>query len=472
MTYPIQRLFLHFYDPHYMADDGSQAAEKERAEAEVATRLALLCADEVLVPAASYVENQACRRVIDSYSDIFADGAIRLVGGENSFRAYALSKQFQYDEGTARYKAYTDAANLSASAPGFMTRRRNTTADLHDAWGLGAGDAARMVSDLPPAEVKELSRRWSEVSDELGRRAFIPEYVVPMLGVAESSPVIEVVASRVRSFINKNYFGSFLREYQSGVVTDLVFLDAFAPDPDVITLPFKQLHRALASAKLLSRVMSADPAELRTLHEDADVARELLRVLADASSATMPTRFTLPISNISPDLSLLLKVRSGTEAAHIYAKRFQTVFEALFAHSTDTGSPEAEVNDGRKRIDILFPNMARSGAFGWAGTHYGARFVIVECKNYSGDPANPEYDQLGMRFGHGRGRFGILACRKIKNMELAISRCRDAHRDGHGLMVPLTDDDLEQLVDAGIDPGMAPLGDTLLGKRMLVVASG
>lgn len=473
MTFPVRRLFLHFYDPHYMGRTHNAAiVAKERAEAETATRLALLCAEQVYVPAASYIENDACRAVINSYADIFDDGAIQLVGGEDTFEMYALSKLFQYDQGTTAYSAYETAASLADEAPGFVSRHRNTTSDLREAWSSGIGVAERMTADLSLTDAKGFVRRWGEVSDDLGNRAFIPDYVVPLLGIPEDSRALSLVRSRVRTFINKGYFGSFLREYDAGVITDLVYMDAFTPEPDVVRVPYKELRNALIRAGLMEGVLAAPAGELRRLHEDQGVAREVLRVIEAARAATLPNRLTLPIGNLAPDLARLLKVKRGRATAHTYAKRFKTVFEALCPYSLDEGKSEAPINEGRKRIDILFPNMAESGAFRWAASRYAARFVIVECKNYTEDLANPEYDQLGMRFNRERGMFGIIACRRVKDMETALKRCRDAHRDGHGLMVPLTDDDLKHMVGVGVDPGWAPLGDSLLGKRMLAVASG
>ena len=73
---------------------------------------------------------------------------------------------------------------------------------------------------------------------------------------------------------------------------------------------------------------------------------------------------------------------------------------------------------------------------------------MVECKNYTGDPQNPELDQLMGRFSkHTRGVFGILACRQIKDISLFLDRCKDTLKDGRGLIIPLTDDDVIKILD-------------------------
>jgi hypothetical protein len=37
---------------------------------------------------------------------------------------------------------------------------------------------------------------------------------------------------------------------------------------------------------------------------------------------------------------------------------------------------------------------------------------------------------------------GIITCREISKKELFFERCRDSFKNGHGLIVPLTDADL------------------------------
>ena len=68
--------------------------------------------------------------------------------------------------------------------------------------------------------------------------------------------------------------------------------------------------------------------------------------------------------------------------------------------------------------------------------------ILLECKNYSDDPENPEFDQLTSRFGHQRGFFGILLCRTLDDRSRTIAACRDAANDGRGYMLVLEDSDL------------------------------
>jgi len=91
-------------------------------------------------------------------------------------------------------------------------------------------------------------------------------------------------------------------------------------------------------------------------------------------------------------------------------------------------------------------NIAGEGFFKWVGDNYSAPYILVECKNYTNEIANPELDQLIGRFSVHRGDVGLLVCRQFENKDLFIERCRDTMRDGRGHIIPLDDEDLKELV--------------------------
>jgi hypothetical protein len=153
-----------------------------------------------------------------------------------------------------------------------------------------------------------------------------------------------------------------------------------------------------------------------------------------------------------PDLDALLAdlvaVKPGRAGATDYHRAAEALFTPLLYPALTGPQREVKINAGRKRIDITFDNTAPTGFFYWLGQHYDAAHIIVECKNYEGDPANPELDQLAGRFSPNRGRAGILVCRTIKDKVLFTARCRDSANDGHGFIMALDDDDLRALVEA------------------------
>lgn len=153
-----------------------------------------------------------------------------------------------------------------------------------------------------------------------------------------------------------------------------------------------------------------------------------------------------------PDFNALLEavqeVPSGKNHATDYHRAVEALLSALFYPSLAHPNVEQEIHEGRKRIDIGYMNIAQRGFFQWVADHYSAPHIYVECKNFKGDPANPELDQLAGRFSPSRGKVGLLVCRTIVRKDLFIKRCRDTALDDRGFIIPLDDADLAKLVKA------------------------
>ena len=144
----------------------------------------------------------------------------------------------------------------------------------------------------------------------------------------------------------------------------------------------------------------------------------------------------------------LKEIPVGKGNATEYHRVMVGIMELLFYPSLCSPTVEREIHDGRKRIDITFDNCAENGFFFRLHTTHGipSSFVMVECKNYSRDIANPELDQISGRFSPNRGQAGIVVCRSIDDMELFICRCRDTYKDLRGLIIPIVDNDIIQLL--------------------------
>lgn len=134
----------------------------------------------------------------------------------------------------------------------------------------------------------------------------------------------------------------------------------------------------------------------------------------------------------------------GSESASAYHQLMIGILEFLVYPNLSSPKKELEIHEGRKRIDIAFNNSAETGFFFRLPNqaHITCPFVFVECKNYSREVTNPELDQMGGRFSYQRGRFGIIACRSIDNMELFVKRCTDTYTDDRGLIIPIVDEDI------------------------------
>jgi hypothetical protein len=147
-------------------------------------------------------------------------------------------------------------------------------------------------------------------------------------------------------------------------------------------------------------------------------------------------------------IELLESIPAGGENATLYHRTVLGILELLFYPNLTAPQIERDIHDGRKRIDITFDNGAQDGFF-W-NLHTISKvtcpFVFVECKNYSRDVANPEVDQIAGRFSPNRGRFGLVLCRSVENMSLLLARCADVYKDERGVVIPMEDADLIEML--------------------------
>lgn len=162
--------------------------------------------------------------------------------------------------------------------------------------------------------------------------------------------------------------------------------------------------------------------------------------LADATGGAEPDWNAL--------LAGVIDLAPGTPTADTYHRNVDALLTALFWPALTMPRREYRIHEGRKRIDIMYANVAQTGFFGWLGQHHPASNVFVECKNYAQDIGNPELDQLSGRFSPSRGTFGLILCRGFDDKARFIARCRDTAQDNRGFIVVLDDDDLRQLVEA------------------------
>lgn len=155
-------------------------------------------------------------------------------------------------------------------------------------------------------------------------------------------------------------------------------------------------------------------------------------------------------------LNAVTKLPVGRVTASDYENAIEALLSAMFFPSLSFPKKQAEIHEGRKRIDITYVNSAQAGFFSWLATHYASAHIFVECKNYGKEIGNPEIDQLSGRFGPTRGKVGILVCRSVENDTLLTKRCADTAKDHRGYIIHLTDDDLVTLINEYITSNGSP----------------
>jgi hypothetical protein len=150
-------------------------------------------------------------------------------------------------------------------------------------------------------------------------------------------------------------------------------------------------------------------------------------------------------------LDAVTAVPTGAEHAKEYEDKVEELLTALFSPSLADPDPQSQLYGGRQIVDIVYTNVDTEGFFGWIVSHAKLRAprIIVELKNYGGDPKNPEFDQIKGRMNNTIGQLGFLVYRQTTDWKGVLDRAQIAHK-GEKFVLPLDDSFLAKLVDARI----------------------
>jgi len=244
------------------------------------------------------------------------------------------------------------------------------------------------------------------------------------------------------------------------------FSKAYTPDTyyNRFVLDFLQNEYIRIQSALVQQKKNGTPyVTKKSLSKEHPLSKEFLRnftrehpeILDDFKEQLevepLTNREISPISIKQVIQSLITRLQaipSGTNDASAYHNIIIGILEIIFYPSLINPIKEKEIHQGRKRIDITFDNAAKKGIFKRLPDNQNipCNYIFIECKNYSRDVTNPELDQMGGRFSVGRNQVGFIVCRSIDNMNLFLDRCQDTFKDGRGLIIPLVDKDLIDLL--------------------------
>jgi hypothetical protein len=145
----------------------------------------------------------------------------------------------------------------------------------------------------------------------------------------------------------------------------------------------------------------------------------------------------------------LISIPEGNESFKEYENAIKGITELLFYPDLNNPQVQREINEGRKRIDIVFTNIAQKRIFNIIRNTFDipSNYIFIECKNYTKDIANPELDQMIGRFSNNNGKVGIIFCRHLDNPNLFLSRCKDTYRTHQSIILHITDDVLINMLD-------------------------
>jgi hypothetical protein len=140
-------------------------------------------------------------------------------------------------------------------------------------------------------------------------------------------------------------------------------------------------------------------------------------------------------------LAKLKEIKPGKKQANLYHEAIYILIQFIFDWALENFDKEFKMDGGRSRIDIISSNYAAGGLFRDFIDSYRATSLPMECKNYSIDLGNNEFNQTMERLGEQTSRLGMVFCRKIDNVSKMIAHLGDRWLR-HQCMIILLDDSL------------------------------
>lgn len=142
------------------------------------------------------------------------------------------------------------------------------------------------------------------------------------------------------------------------------------------------------------------------------------------------------------------EINKGKKDANKFHDHIIACMNFLFYPSLSNPVKEQEIDEGRKRIDLVYNNSAEEGFFFNLPMVKGipSAYIFIECKNYTKDIANPELDQLNGRFSPNRGKVGFMIFRSCNDEDVLLKRCADYYSANKNLILPMQDRDFIEIL--------------------------
>lgn len=219
----IDCIFLHYFDIHFL-NEVFRTSNRNNVifELNMATRLALLMADDLYLPASSFCENDTCREILLRLEPLFKYGKIHILGKNPDILDFIEDKKNQYPEDSVQFKKYLLIENGDKQLPPFLPRTHSSTKDISDGWLKQQNNLHTIFQGVPELLTPEFSKRWAAVPDELQGKAFVFDHVSKILNTGNDNFLIK---RKIRDIINEYYFSSYTREYGIGIVEGLNYLN-------------------------------------------------------------------------------------------------------------------------------------------------------------------------------------------------------------------------------------------------------
>ncbi|NEQ77261.1 MAG: hypothetical protein F6K23_32205 [Okeania sp. SIO2C9] len=248
----------------------------------MATCLAVLFADKIYVPAVSYYQSPICRQVIDYYQDIFDLGIISIITDAYSLEEFQDNRLREYKLDSKEYALYKKILDIQKNPPSIYSCLENTTLVLYEKWEqfIKETDIIKIFVKKSPKEfiTENLSHNIETLIYRLENQAFIVKNVYPLLF---NEPHIGT-SNLLLKMICELFFEWFTKKLNSGLVTDLVYLNQLSIKSCGTDLPYKTLYKKLnlEHPHLLNEINISQPRELLILKKDTEWNKVMSNIMA------------------------------------------------------------------------------------------------------------------------------------------------------------------------------------------------
>lgn len=218
---------------------------------------------------------------------------------------------------------------------------------------------------------------------------------------------------------------------------------------------------------LFSDIISSDKIEKLIPIEKSinDPEKTKLKIVKEKEGIkeSIPNPYELSIKNLYAEAlrSIPKGDKPDPKAPEKYHRVASQIINHIFRGSLSGMELKRPMQNDHKFIDTVYKNSADAGFFRDLSEKHKVKcpYIIVEAKNYSIDPENPEFDQLSARLIDTVGKFGILICREIEDKGTAKERCGAYLDDGQKHIIFLTDKDLMDLLELSEDNDTKGIND-------------
>jgi len=197
----------------------------------------------------------------------------------------------------------------------------------------------------------------------------------------------------------------------------------------------KEDNRFAISKEFISKYIMDNPVVMESYRT------EVISRFRPADPAEPSEKALIDDPVIFDTLAKLKEIGLGRKHANEYHNVIFTLIQFIFDWALDNFEKEFKMDAGRSRIDIICDNYASGGLFRDFVDRYRATTLPIECKNYSTDLGNNEFNQIMERLGPKTSQLGMVFCRKIDDVSATMSHLTDRWLR-HNCMIVLFDDTL------------------------------